>query len=46
MKTFEEYNREEIIRKDSPDVERAKSMINESERKIRSMMLNLENRDN
>jgi hypothetical protein len=42
LKTFEEYIKEDIIRKDKIDNERAKSMVAESERKMRSMLLNLE----
>ena len=42
LKSFEEYKKEGIIRKDKADLERAKSMIIESSRKTRSMLLNLE----
>ena len=42
LKSFEEYQKEGIIRRDKADFERAKSMIIESERKTRSMLLNLE----
>lgn len=42
LKSFEEYRTEGIIRKDSVDIARAKSMIIESNRKMRSMLMNLD----
>ena len=41
LKSFEEYKKGGIIRKDRIDHERAKSLITESERKIRSLNTNL-----
>ena len=50
MRTFEEYLEEGIARKNTPNKERAKSLIAESDRKMRSLRLNLEkigiNKDN
>ena len=42
MKTFQEYQKQGIVRKYRMDVERAKSLINASERKMRSLCANLE----
>ena len=50
MKTFEEYLGEGIARKNAPNTERAKSLVSESNRKMRSLQLNIEkvgiNKDN
>ena len=42
LKTFEEYCREGIMLKGKADIERAKSLIDESDRKMRSLHTNLE----
>jgi hypothetical protein len=41
LKTFEEYCKEGVIRKGRVDTERAKSLIDESNRKMRSLHTNL-----
>lgn len=42
LKQFEEYVNEGIARKETPDPQRAKNLINESARKMRSLQQNLE----
>ena len=42
VKSFEEYIKEGIVRKVSENKNRAESIINEADRKMRTLMLNLE----
>lgn len=42
LKSFEDFLKEEVMKRVSPNVERAKSLVIESDRKMRSIKLQLE----